>query len=412
MFNRSIMGVVLGGALMSGALAPQAQAQSATALGKWDAVVVVSNGTIEIPFTFEIVQNGTGVRGQFINGDEKVVSQPGTIENGNVELRFDQYGAKVVATLSGDKLEGKYDRGTRGAAYPFSARRAAPVKASTEKVPNIAGEWRIPTKSSKGESSWRFIVRQTGATVTASILRIDGDTGALAGRFDNGKLLISHFDGARPVKYEVTQNADGSLTLLQNGKDKLTAFRLTDARSKDATPTSPTQFTRMKNPSEPFRFSYKDLNGNLVSNTDARYKGKVVLVSITGSWCPNCHDEAPFLTELYKTYRERGLEVVALGFEEADQLKNPVRPRAFVKQFGIEYPFLLVGEPEDAPAKISQAENLNAFPTTFVLGRDGRVRTVHAGFASVATGTVHADSKRAMAAEIERLLAEKAPTSH
>ena len=135
-------------------------------------------------------------------------------------------------------------------------------------------------------------------------------------------------------------------------------------------------------------------------------------MSITGSWCPNCHDEAPFLSELYRTYHAKGLEIVALGFEEADQLKNPVRPRAFVKQFGIEYPFLLVGEPEEAPAKISQAENLNAFPTTFVLGRDGRVRTVHAGFASVATGTVHAESMKEMAAEIERLLAEKVPATN
>ena len=171
MFNRSMLGVVLGSVLMSGAVAPQAQAQSATAVGKWDAVVVVSNGTIDIPFTFEIVQTAAGVRGQFINGDEKVVSQPGTIENGNVELRFDQYGAKVVATLSGDKLEGKYDRGTRGAAYPFSARRATAARPSTEKAPNIAGEWRIPTKSSKGESAWRFIVRQTGPAVTADGVR-------------------------------------------------------------------------------------------------------------------------------------------------------------------------------------------------------------------------------------------------
>lgn len=388
-------------------------AQGGSPAGEWDAVVSVSNNTIEIPFRFEIVAAGSGYRGYFFDGDVKVPSLPGTFENGAVDLRFDQYGARLQATLSGDRLEGKYDRGTRGAAYPFRATRAVPAaKPATEKVPSIAGEWRIPTKSSKGENAWRFIVRQNGAVVSATILRIDGDTGTLSGRYANGKFLISHFSGARPVKYEITQNADGSLELLQNGQQKLTALRLTDARAKEVAPTSPTQFTRMKNPSEPFRFSYPDLDGKLVSNTDARFKGKVVLVSITGSWCPNCHDEAPFLSELYRTYHQKGLEIVALGFEEADQLKNPVRPRAFVKQFGIEYPFLLVGEPEEAPAKISQAENLNAFPTTFVLGKDGRVRTVHAGFASVATGSVHAESKKAMTAEIERLLAEKVPATH
>jgi peroxiredoxin len=393
------------------ALRAPAFAQTPSPAGQWDGVVAVSNNSIEIPFRFEIVAAGGGYRGYFFDGDVKVPSQPGTFENGALDLRFDQYGARLQATLSGDRLEGKYDRGTRGAAYPFKAVRATAPRPTGEKVPSIAGEWRIPTKSSKGETAWRFIVRQNGPAVSATILRIDGDTGTLSGRYANGKFLISHFSGARPVKYEITQNADGSLELVQNGQQRLTAFALTDARAKEATPTSPTQFTRMKNPSEPFRFSYPDLTGKVVSNTDDRFKGKVVLVSITGSWCPNCHDEAPFLSELYRTYHARGLEIVALAFEEADQLKNPVRPRAFVKNFGIEYPFLLVGEPEEASAKISQAENLNAFPTTFVLGKDGRVRTVHAGFASVATGTVHAESKKEMTAEIERLLAEKLPAT-
>ena len=395
------------------ALAAPAFAQGAASpVGVWDGAVSVSNNTIEIPFKFEIVAANGSYRGYFFDGDVKVPSQPGAFANGAVDLRFDQYGARVLATLAGDKLEGKYDRGTRGAAYPFKATRAAAPKPPAGKVPDISGEWRIPTKNARGETGWRFIVRQNGANVSASILRIDGDTGTLSGRYNNGTFLVSHFSGARPVKYAITQNADGSLTLVQNGQQTLTAYKLTDSRAKDAVPTAPTQFTRVKNPAEPFRFSYPDLDGKLVSNTDARFKGKVVLISITGSWCPNCHDEAPFLTELYRTYKQRGLEIVALGFEEPDQLKNPVRPRAFVKQFGITYPFLLVGEPEDAPAKITQAENLNAFPTTFVLGKDGRVRTVHAGFASVATGTVHEDSKKEMKAEIERLLAEKSPASH
>lgn len=392
------------------ALSGVTHAQTATPAGQWDAVVTVSNNTIEIPFTFEIVSTGGEYRGYFFDGDIKVPSAPGTFRDGTLDLPFNQYGAHLLATFNGDRLEGKYDRGTRGAAYPFRATRAVAVKPASGSVPQIGGEWRIPTKSSKGETAWRFIVRQNGAAISATILRIDGDTGTLSGRYENGRFLVSHFSGARPVKYEITQNADGSLQLLQNGNQKLTAFKLTDARAKEATPTSPTQFTRMKNPSEPFRFSYPDLDGKLVSNTDPQFKGKVVLVSITGSWCPNCHDEAPFLTELYRAYHQKGLEIVALGFEEADQLKNPVRPRAFVKQFGIEYPFLLVGEPEEAPEKISQAENLNAFPTTFVIARDGRVRTVHAGFASVATGTVHAESKKEMRAEIERLLAEKPAT--
>ena len=104
------------------------------------------------------------------------------------------------------------------------------------------------------------------------------------------------------------------------------------------------------------------------------------LVSISGSWCPNCHDEAPFLGELTRNTSAQGLEIVSLSFEEAEQLKNPVRLRAFIKSYGIDYTVLVPGEPKELADKLPQGVNLNSFPTTFFLGRDGRVRSVHAGF--------------------------------
>ena len=97
----------------------------------------------------------------------------------------------------------------------------------------------------------------------------------------------------------------------------------------------------MKDPSEPFAFQLPRSRRQDVSNTDPRFAGKVVLVNITGSWCPNCHDEAPFLSSLYKQYQTKGLEVVALSFEEADQLASPTRLRHFIAQYGIDYTVLL-----------------------------------------------------------------------
>jgi thiol-disulfide isomerase/thioredoxin len=94
----------------------------------------------------------------------------------------------------------------------------------------------------------------------------------------------------------------------------------------------------------------------MVSNTDPRFQGKVLLVEVTGSWCPNCHDEAPFLAELYRKYKGRGLEIVSLSFEEADQLKDPTRLRAFVKKYGLEFPVLLGGDPDEAAAKLTAGD--------------------------------------------------------
>jgi peroxiredoxin len=150
--------------------------------------------------------------------------------------------------------------------------------------------------------------------------------------------------------------------------------------------------------------------GHIVSNTDARFRNKVVIVAIGGSWCPNCHDEAPFLVELYRQYHSRGLEIVAMSFEEAEQLNNPTRLRAFIKRYGIQYPVLLAGQQSDLDAKLPQAVNLNAWPTTFFLGRDGRVRSVHAGFAGAASGEFHRQLKEEVNGLVERLLAENTVT--
>jgi hypothetical protein len=97
-----------------------------------------------------------------------------------------------------------------------------------------------------------------------------------------------------------------------------------------------------------------------------------------------------------------------LDFEEPEQRKDPTRLQAFLKKYGIEYTYLVAGEPSELQAKIPQAENLNSWPTTFFLGRDGRVRAVHAGFAAAASGPYHDELKREVSDTIEQLLAENA----
>jgi thiol-disulfide isomerase/thioredoxin len=263
-------------------------------------------------------------------------------------------------------------------------------------------------KSSKGEAAWQLIVRQSGVEVSAVILRIDGDTGTLTGTYRGGRFALSHFSGARPLRLELTPGTGGTLAVVQNTDEPLTALRAEQADAKGLPkPSDPTRFTSVKDPTEPFRFSFPDLDGKIVSNIDAKFAGKVVIVAIGGSWCPNCHDETPFLVELYKKYKKQGLEIVELSFEEEAQIKNPVRVRAFNKRYGVDYTVLIPGEPKELNDKVPQGVNLNSFPTTFFLGRDGRVRSAHAGFAGKASGKFHTEMKEEVTALVERLLAEK-----
>jgi peroxiredoxin len=390
--------------LLSGlAAALSAQTSPPSLNGLWSATVTVNDR--EIPFRMGF-STQDGVHSWFFNGDERVPSTSGSFESGRLVLRFDHYAARLEAQLANGELTGTYGR--EGRVYPFHAVAYQPSTASTEKAPNIAGLWDVEVESAKGEKAWHLIVHQNGSEVSAAILRVDGDTGLLTGGYRDGQFTLSHFSGARPSLVILTLEPDGSIELVQNGK-KLTAVRSTEARAKGLpAPDDPMQHTTVKNPGEPLRFAFPALDGRIVSNTDARFQGKVLLVAIGGSWCPNCHDEAPYLQELYRKYRASGLEVVDLSFEEADQLKDPARLRAFIKQYGIEYTVLLPGEPSELNAKIPQAVNLNAWPTTFFVGRDGRIRAIHTGFAGRASGELHDQMIHEIESTLRQLLAEEA----
>jgi thiol-disulfide isomerase/thioredoxin len=400
----AILAIIAAAALGAGTV----QAQSQTLDGRWDASIVV-NG-VEIPFLFEIETRNGRPSASFFNGERRIRSTSSQAKENGLVFSFAQYAATLDLSIDANQLAGEYRRGTR-TVYPFMAGRAAAAAKSAAAGPSIEGTWIVQAKSSKGETAWRFIARQDGNHVSASILRVDGDTGTLTGAYRDGRYVLSHFSGARPLLLEVFPRPDGSITLRQNAKTELKAIRESDARASEiGAPTDPSRHTTVSNPSEPFRFAFPDLNGRIVSNTDPRFAGKVVLVNISGSWCPNCHDEAPFLAALYEKYRGRGLEIVTLSFEEVEQLSNPTRLRAFIDTYGLKYTVLLAGETDQLNEKVPQAVNLNAFPTTFFLGRDGRVRSVHAGFPSPGSGEFYRKAEREMTAEVERLLAERPTT--
>ena len=378
--------------------------------GLWDASVNV-NG-VEIPFRFEIsAASPTKATGAFFNGDERLPSTSGRFSKNALILEFPLYAARLDATLDNGEWTGTYKRGSI-APYPFHAKRYQAVPEASGKVPDISGLWDIQANSSKGETAWRLIVRQSGVSVSAAVLRVDGDTGELNGSFRDGKFILSHFSGARPSVFAITHLPDDTLEVVQNNQAKYVALRSSVARAKGLPePADPSRWTSVKDPTDPLHFSARDLQGNIVTETDARFRGKVVLVNVTGSWCPNCHDEAPFLVELYRKYRGLGLEIVALSFEEEDQLRDLRRLKAFVQNYGLHYTVLVAGDPANVAEVLPQAVNLNTFPATFFIGRDGLVRGSHAGYAGKATGEAHDRLKAEITATLERLLAENAVSS-
>jgi thiol-disulfide isomerase/thioredoxin len=377
--------------------------------GRWDAVAKVAGA--DIPFRLDLSDKSGQVRASFFNGGHATnLSAPARLESGRLHLTFPSYASTLDAAVVDGQLSGTYVKGR--ASYAITARRASAPPAVARAAPNIGGEWIIPGVSAKGETAWRLIVRQTGASAQAAILRVDGDTGALDGRYADGVFRLSHFAGERPALLEIRPQPNGQLALSLfdgSGHAELTALRPREAKAQGVAPADPTHFTSVADASAPFRFEAVDLNGHKVASSDRRFRGKVVVVDVMGSWCPNCHDEAPFLQSLYAKHHKDGLEVVALDFEQSpDQVADPQRLKTFVARYGLTYTVLVAGETKAVHDKLPQAVNLAAWPTTFFVGRDGRVKATHVGFTSPASGPQDRATKAEVEKQVEALLAQRA----
>jgi len=417
--------------------------------GRWDASLT-SHGVF-IPFRLDIAGSGPTLKGIFYDGFRPYDGTTSAMfQDGKLVLKVEHYLTTINATLRDGQLVGSVVSQSRGPAaeYAFQATRHVDVKNSAVDVPSIAGSWIIPldTPSPKGEKAFRFIVQQQGADVAASILRVDGDTGGYSGTYKDGKWVLSHFDGSRPGVIEVSLAKDGTLEVLQTsappraaaaqdganagayqsvssttankafGQEtpdsryvpKLIAYRADVAEAKRLPqPEDYETHTTVRDPNEIFTFNFPDVNRKLVSNDDPRFKGKVILAIVTGTWCPNCHDEAQYLVELDKKYRDKGLAIVALDFEEPEQQGSLEREKAFVKKYGVDYTYLIAGAPSDMWEKVPQLVNLNTWPATVFIGRDGRVKAIHSGFASPASGEFNQRLQQDFTSKIEQLLAEK-----
>jgi thiol-disulfide isomerase/thioredoxin len=252
-----------------------------------------------------------------------------------------------------------------------------------------------------------FELRNEPVGFGGRIISSTTDYGPFSGTVMADSFVIGLFDGS--FVYLLTGKLDGDTLrgIFHAGLRTQTPWKAVRSTGEPHL-RSPTEITTADS-TEPLRFAFPDLEGRVVRNGDARFRRKVVLVDIFGSWCPTCHEATPELLRLYRRYHARGLEVVGLAFEATgDTAVDARQVRRYREKFAIPFPLLLAGinDTESLAEALPQLRGLTAFPTTVFLGRDGRVRRVHAGFHGLAAGPQHRRLVREFESEIERLLDE------
>jgi thiol-disulfide isomerase/thioredoxin len=376
---------------------------------QWQAALELAGGPLRFGLEFDLA-SGTG---RMCSGSSCQGLSSVTQVGDSVILEIGDYAATIVALPRGDSLVGEYRNvGNRGPrVIPFVARRGA-WPAETDVPASLAGDWNATYFREDGRTSPRvFSFEATEQGLEGTVISNTGDYGRFWGRADADSFSMAHFDGSFVYMLTGTLRGDTLEGLFHAGartQSRWKAVRVTEGSASHLRDRM--ELTRVVAP-EPFHFSFPDLDGHMVTSEDERFRGKVVLVDIFGTWCPTCHDAAPSIVQFYRDYHDRGLEVVGLAYEvTGDSAIDNAQVRRYRDKFGIEFPLLLGGIniTSATAATLPQLEGFTAYPTTIFIGRDGMVRKIHAGFMGPATGAQHDHLLQEFAAIIEELLEEPA----
>ncbi|MFG0320162.1 MAG: TlpA disulfide reductase family protein [Planctomycetota bacterium JB042] len=409
-------------ALLLALLAPAVAAAETDLAGPWRAVLRSPGG--ELPFTIEVAPGEDGPDAVVVNGPERIPMSSVAVRvspEGEPGVRFaiDWFDSELDAVLADDgrTLRGRWRKTIPGgsSSLPFTAvrgdrRRFAPLP-SDRPAADVAGAWDVVFVDAAGTTPARATFAVDGADVTGTFRTATGDYRYLAGDVTGDRLRLSCFDGGHAFLFDARRTEDGTLAGDFWSRDTYHATwtaRRPDPAGASAVP-DPWSAVALTNPTGRLRFAVDTLDGEPLRHDDPRFDGKVVVVNLFGSWCPNCHDEAPLLARWHRRYAGRGLELVGLAFEfSGDRARDEEMIRRYARRHGVDYPLALAG-PSDkrrAAERLPDLTRIVAYPTTIFVGRDGLVRKIHSGWSGPATGEDHGALVSELERLVERLLAE------
>ncbi len=381
--------------------------------GVYRAVLALPGG--ELPVGLDLEREGGAVVGYLQNGPERLKLDEVTVAGSHVEISMPGYQNRLIADAKGDELEGEVilvKLGGKQQHIPLHARRGATFRffesPATDNA-DVSGRWAVTFTDDSGKPEAAVgEFSQSHDAVTGTFLTDAGDHRYLAGQVRGDELYLSTFDGAHAFLYKAKITPEG---LLSGDFWSGLAYHERWAAARDAHAALPDAYalTNMRSGVRHFEFAFPDLAGNTVTSHDPQFQGKVMIVALAGSWCPNCHDEAAFLEPLYREYRGKGVEIVSLMFEHfGDFPQAAAATLRFRSHYGIEYTTLIAGisDKDEAAKKLPMLERVYAFPTTIFVDRKGNVRKIHTGFSGPATGAHYTEFVDEVRATLDRLLRE------
>ncbi|MCF7559997.1 TlpA family protein disulfide reductase [Sabulilitoribacter multivorans] len=367
------------------------------------------NDMLDLPFNFEVLSENTL---KVFNAEEVIDVDDITYENDSVYIKLPVFEGFIAAKIDNKMLQGYFIKPSLDRVMEFKAEKSTTRFDVSEKASfDISGNWETVFSPDSEDDTYiaKGIFKQQENKVTGTFRTTTGDYRFLEGVLNGNQLQLSAFDGAHAFMFTAAVTDSTLQGMFYSGNHfkepfvakRNEAFELPDANA----------LTFLKEGYDSIAFTFPDENGNMVSLNDARFKNKVVLVQIMGTWCPNCLDESKYYAEYYKNNNDKDLEIIALAFEyaktEASAFKGIKRLK---ERTGITYPVLLAqigsSSKQAANEKLPMLNHVLSYPTTIYIDKKGKVRKIHTGFNGPATGDKFTEFKTEFNDFVDELLSE------
>ena len=360
--------------------------------GTWRAAIEIQGR--QLPFNFDLVRDAHGGFDVLLkNAEERLLLDEISVSDDSVNFSLHIFDANIKAEINGDTLRGmfikNYEKDYR---IPFMAVYGQSFRFEKDNgnadIPDFSGTYEVTFVAEADTTPAIGVFKQAGDSVTGTFLTPTGDYRYLQGNIVKGSMQLSTFDGNHAYLFTASKNDDGTLSgEYFSGKahhESWTGVKNDHAKLPDAESQ-----TYLKEGYETIEFSFPDVDGKPVSLKDEKYKNKVVILQLFGTWCPNCMDETRFLAPWYEQHKDRGVEVIGLAYErKADFNYASSRVKKMIAKFNVAYDFVIAGtdNKEKASETLPMLNRIVAFPTTIFIGKDGKVKKIHTGFSGPGTG--------------------------
>ena len=350
----------------------------------------------ELPFNFEVKYiEDQKMHIELINADERILlddisygRDPATAKD-TLQIQFSDFDSSLDAFYEENFIEGYWLVPYRGKNYkiPFLAQygnsHRFELKSKLDPV-DVSGQWKTVFQFDTDDPYTAIAeFKQDANELSGTFMTETGDFRYLQGNVDGDKMMLSVFDGAHAFLFTAKYSADTLIGEFRSGSHYLCSWIAT----RDTTFQLSDPYDMTKASSEnAIDFEFPDLNGDLVRLSDEEFKGKIKLVNIMGTWCPNCKDEILFLKDLKAEFED--IAVISVAFErykEKDKAMEVIQ--RYVNKLELEWPVLYGGyaNKKAISEQLEFLDTIYSYPTLLIIDENNVIRNIQTGFYGPAT---------------------------